>query len=132
MQPPNHVETVIATLNGDVWKLSRYFDSPQFWSSPGTVGTKGTRDVVALQNTPTPQEDGRYTLPDAVTVKSTPIPDQFEMYDVSADPMELKNLYDDGIHTVQQNLLLRLLEQQRRAERLTPQSGTVPGQASSC
>jgi hypothetical protein len=36
---PNHIETVIATLktNGrkEIWKYSRYFDNPQFWSDPG-------------------------------------------------------------------------------------------------
>ena len=33
---PNSVETVIARLNdGKVWKYSRYFDNPQFWSNPG-------------------------------------------------------------------------------------------------
>jgi choline-sulfatase len=31
---PNHIETVIATLNGEVWKYSRYYDNPQFWSTP--------------------------------------------------------------------------------------------------
>ena len=123
---PNHIETVIATLDGSIWKLSRYFDNPQFWSAPGT------QDVVALQETPTPPNDGNYQIPYSVTVKSTGLPDQFEMYNVSADPMELHNLYNDGIHTVQQNQLLQLLEQQRCTKRLTPQSGTVPGQPSSC
>lgn len=32
---PNHVEAVIARLNGKVWKYTRYFDNPQFWTSPG-------------------------------------------------------------------------------------------------
>jgi choline-sulfatase len=32
---PNHIETVIARLNGKVWKYTRYFDNPQFWSTPG-------------------------------------------------------------------------------------------------
>ena len=36
---PNHIETVLAQLsrNGktELWKLSRYFDNPQFWSDPG-------------------------------------------------------------------------------------------------
>jgi choline-sulfatase len=50
------------------------------------------------------------------------------MYNVTADPMELSNLHDDGVHTVQQALLAQLLVQQRCAKRLTPQSGSVPGQ----
>ena len=32
---PAHVETVIARLDdGHLWKFSRYFDNPQYWSSP--------------------------------------------------------------------------------------------------
>ena len=33
---PNHIESVIARLNGKVWKYSHYFDNPQFWTTPGT------------------------------------------------------------------------------------------------
>ena len=38
---PNHLETVIARLPTgnnnayEIWKFSRYFDNPQFWSNPG-------------------------------------------------------------------------------------------------
>ncbi len=129
---PNHIETVIATLNGNVWKLSRYFDNSQFWSSPGAIASPGTKDVVALQQDQTPIQEGTYTLPYTVTVKRTPVLEQHEMYNVSADPMELNNLFGDGVHTAQQVQLLQLLQQQRCAKRLKPQSGTVPGQPSSC
>ena len=66
-----------------------------------------------------------------VTVKSTPHnddPHEHEMYNVTDDPMELTNLYNDGIHGAQQTLLAELLMQQRCAKRLVPQSGNVPGQ----
>src|SRR5207244_2483456 len=92
-------------------------------------------DVVFLQTAPTPQpppypgsDKGPDPIPYTVTVKSTPHADQYEMYNVSADPMELSNLYNDGVHTAQQNLLAQLLGQQRCAKRLVPQSGSVPGQ----
>lgn len=29
---PNHIECVIAELDGDLWKFTRYFDNPAFWS----------------------------------------------------------------------------------------------------
>ena len=33
---PAHVETVIPRLaDGHLWKFSRYFDNPQYWTSPG-------------------------------------------------------------------------------------------------
>lgn len=132
VQQPNHVETVIANLNGSVWKLSRYFDNPQFWSDPGPVPDNSTKDVVELQLESTPDTDGVSVIPFQVTVKHTPRPDEHEMYNVSADPLEQSNLYGDGIHTAQQNLLSGLLDQQRCAKRLTPKSGSVPGQPSSC
>ena len=37
---PNHIETVIAYLQtgknkeNELWKLSRYYDNPKFWSDP--------------------------------------------------------------------------------------------------
>ena len=63
-----------------------------------------------------------------VTVKATPRPDEFEMYNVSDDPMELSNLDDDGVHGTTQALLAQLVVEQRCAKRLAPISGEVPGQ----
>jgi hypothetical protein len=63
-----------------------------------------------------------------VTVKATPRPDEFEMYNVSDDPMELSNRYDDGVHGTTQALLAQQLVEQRCAKRLVPISGEVPGQ----
>lgn len=132
---PNHIETVIATLAGKVWKYSRYFDNPQFWSRPGTPVANpqcgpnpSPEDVVPLQMTPTPCDDGTHDALYQVTVKHALLPDEFEMYNVTDDPMELKNLYNDGIHTSEQNQLTQLLVQQRCAKRLVPSSGNVPGQ----
>ena len=40
VEQPAHIETVIARLDdGHLWKFSRYFDNPQYWSSPGTPGS---------------------------------------------------------------------------------------------
>ena len=127
---PNHVETVITRLNGKVWKYSHYFDNPQFWSTPGTPHDPNVdvEDVTKLQETPTPTKDGTSDIPFQVTVKHTPLSDEFEMYNVTDDPMELTNLYNDGIHTSEQNQLAQLLQQQCAQKRLTPCSGTVPGQ----
>lgn len=135
---PNHIETVIARLNGEVWKYSRYFDNPQFWSTPGTPNDPddpnypNVDDVVSLNKVPLPTEDGTYDVPFQVTVKHTPVTEEFEMYNVSRDPMELNNLYNDGIHGEQQARLARILERQRCAKRLTPSSGTIPGQPDPC
>jgi choline-sulfatase len=55
-------------------------------------------------------------------------PEEFEMYNVSADPLELANLYKVPAYAAQQATLEQLLEQQRAQKRLTPVSGTVPGE----
>jgi choline-sulfatase len=138
---PNHIETVIARLDGKVWKYSHYFDNPQFWSTPGYPNDPSdpnypdVEDVIFAQKAPTPPpppfgspDYGPAPIPFDVTVKSTPRTDQFEMYNVTDDPMELSNLYNDGIHGTVQNLLAQLLVQQRCAKRLVPVSGSVPGQ----
>ncbi|MBI5589118.1 MAG: sulfatase-like hydrolase/transferase [Deltaproteobacteria bacterium] len=127
---PSHIETVIARLdNGNVWKYSRYFDNPQFWSSPGTPGEDGVQDVILDQKVPTPSPPyGPAPIPYEITVKSTPEPSEFEMYNVTEDPMELTNLYSATNPLPEQGLLARLLQQQCMQKRLIPCSGGVPGQ----
>ncbi len=69
-----------------------------------------------------------YPTPFEVTVKHTPRPDEFEMYNVSDDPMELNNLYSATNPLPEQGILAQLLKQQCAQKRLTPCSGEVPGQ----
>jgi len=93
---------VIARLeDGNVWKYSRYFDNPQFWSGPGTPAPddlKSTvKDVVVEQKSPTPVEEGIHDdVKFLVTVKRGERPEEFEMYNVTKDPMELHNLTTTG------------------------------------
>jgi len=131
---PNHIETVIARLdNGGgpkVWKYSRYFDNPQFWSTPGTPGDPNAdvADVILEQKEPTPSTDGTSPIACQITVKHTPKPDEFEMYNVSDDPMELNNLYNAQSPSPEQITLAQLLAQQCAQKRLRPISGQVLGQ----
>jgi choline-sulfatase len=136
---PCHVETAIARLDdGHLWKYSRYFDNPQFWSSPGTPGvddpdTPGVdvKDIlrVELQEDPEPEVYRQpETIPCELTVKGTPAPDEFEMYDLDQDPMELTNRYGEAEYLSQQTMLAQLLQEQCAQKRLRPWSGDVPGQ----
>ncbi len=129
---PNHVETVVARLgDGNVWKYSRYFDNPQYWTSPGTPGEQGTEDVTQLQKGQSPAPDaGPAPVLFEMSVKVTPKPDEFEMYNVTEDPRELKNLYGVAQFSARQAELAQLLEEQRAQKRLGPWSGHVPGQPS--
>jgi choline-sulfatase len=133
---PNHIETVITTIGGDRWKYTRYFDAPQFWSTPGypAIGC-GKDDVVSEVGGHKPP--GTYTVPVTQTVKNQPVPDQFEMYNVTADPMELKNLAGNPKYAKTQKMLDELLIAQSCAKRLQPidygtygqgtKQGPVPG-----
>ncbi|HLX28886.1 MAG TPA: sulfatase-like hydrolase/transferase [Casimicrobiaceae bacterium] len=132
---PNHIETVIAMLSGQVWKYSRYFDNPQFWSTPNDPNDPNAdppaEDVILAPASPLPPSDDPGTTPILYTrtVKKTPAhPEEFEMYNVTADPMELANLYNVPQYAAQQQTLAQLLDQQRAQKRLTPVSGTVPGE----
>jgi choline-sulfatase len=86
--------------------------------------------VVLEEDGPRPDQDGTYTFPCRLIVKQTPLADEFEMYNVSEDPMELRNLYGNAAYAGQQRTLAALLAQQCSRKRLGPSSGTVPGQPS--
>lgn len=125
---PNHVETVIAEVDGEIWKFSRYFDHPRYWSNPGTPGEDGVRDVVLTLNGREKDDEGTRRRLYEQRVKTEPAPNEYEMYNVSADPMELANLAGKSEWAEREAHLRGLLEAQCSAKRLTPQSGLVPGE----
>ena len=115
VEQPNHLETVIARVDVDgephLVKFSRYHDNQQFWTVPSE------RDE---------RLRGRKTL----TV-TEPEPDDFELYDLTLDPTEARNLAhpsnaDDRSRALQQHML-GLLHEQLAAKRLTPSAGAVAG-----
>jgi arylsulfatase A-like enzyme len=115
VKQPNHLQTVIAEVPVDgeqhLIKFSRYYDNPQFWTVPGE------RDE---------RLHGRKT-----TTVTEPEPDEYELYDLTLDPTEERNLAhpshaDDHSGALQQTMLGLLIEQ-LAAKRLTPSTGDRPG-----
>lgn len=125
---PNHIETVIARLGGSLWKYSRYFDNPQFWSSPGTPGQRGVRDEVS-QELGNKNDPGVYPVAFRKQVKVTPEPEEFELYNLTQDQLELENLAGSPALASVESQLKILLAQESAAKRLGPVSGVVPGQS---
>lgn len=116
---PNHIETVIMTIHENktkkCWKLSRYFDNAQFWTEPGV------QDVTAYPASETANGQNTYWV---TTVKTQPVPDEYELYNLTDDPLETRNLAHIAFATehsrsIHQWLVL-LLEEQRNQKRLTP------------
>jgi arylsulfatase A-like enzyme len=112
---PNHLETVIAEVDIDgerhVVKLTRYHDNQQFWTIPG-------------------ERDERIKGRETITVND-PAPDEYELYDLTIDPIEARNLAhptnaDEHSRALQQKML-GLLVSQLAAKRLTPSAGERPG-----
>lgn len=125
---PKCIESVVAPLqDGALWKLSRYWDSEQYWSDPGNPGQDG-EDVLLEQTQATPDPEFAGPIGADITVKATPASDEYELYDLTSDPMELSNRYGDAACAVQQAAMLRILAEQRQEKRLSPLSGHVPGQ----
>ena len=106
---PDHLETVIAVLptakGGQLWKYSRYFDNPQFWSSPFQS------DTVTV--------DGK------TKTKTKPAKPEFEMYNVSEDQLEEENLARRSGKSLElkkvQEELEEMLRRQRARKRVYPE-----------
>jgi choline-sulfatase len=125
VEQPNCVETVVAYLptglNGqqEKWKYCRYWDNPQYWSSPnvqdvrtfvpGQFNKPGERVAVTTVKSMNPT-NGEIAPPD----------DQFELYNLSRDPTELLNLYGIVEHQPTLAVMRKLLDAERASKRLEP------------
>jgi arylsulfatase A-like enzyme len=69
-------ESDVSGAGGHLWKLVRTFDDPATWTEPGV------RHVAA-------------NGPAGVTYRTEPLDDQWELYDLEADPIELHNRWAD-------------------------------------
>jgi choline-sulfatase len=83
--------------------------------------------VLLTQKQATPAPEYKGPIHCEVTVKGAPVADEFELYDLTSDPMELSNRYGDPTCSAQQAAMVEILADQRAKKRLSPLSGVVPG-----
>ena len=126
VKQPSHVETLVTDFRSGgalkTWKLSRYFDNPQFWTVPcesDNVYPELGQELPA----------GGCRLPQAT--RTQPVPDQWELYCLTNDPYEATNLAHPSNRTFEsievQRILQQMLIEQRQQKRLVPQSGAAQG-----
>lgn len=93
-------EALIATVSdgeapggrGHLWKIVRVFDDPEFWSDPGVRHRRNGAE------------------------RTEPLADDWELYDLTADPIEAVNLaHSEAVQTVFNHLRQRLAEERTRA-----------------
>ena len=85
-------EGLVIDVEGRLWKLVRSFDDPSTWTEPGV------RHLAA-------------NGPGGDVYRSSPLDDQWELYDLTGDPIESINRWDDpDLHELRGHLRMRLKE----------------------
>jgi hypothetical protein len=121
VKQPNQVESVILYLptggrkKPELWKYSRYFQSTNPADDPSSPNSNTTED----SNTPPIQEN--------TNADKGPQPrDQFEMYNLTLDPLEERNLANRTFATPEtrkiQKVLNSILIEQRKEKRIYPRT----------
>jgi len=131
VRQPSHIETVITLLDGSLWKYSRYFDNTQFWSGSENPANPLLKDVY-MREVGRKEKPGIYNVPFRKNVKVETFEDQYEMYNITIDPMELNNLAGSGQYSSEEAQLRNLLSAQSKSKRLSPSGNTskepyIPG-----
>lgn len=99
---PANFESIVSRVaegdggDGHLWKIVRSFDDPDTWTEPGVRHLSSTGP--------------------AETYRTEPLPDQWELYDLDADPIEAENRWNDPDAAIVFALLVdRLAAERTRA-----------------
>lgn len=112
---PTHIRTIITKIKGKIYKFTRYFDDPNFWSDPNV------KDVQTIKSDDITLNENGIGV-NITTVKTEPMPDQYELYNLTDDPFEHKNLINDNKNETIKNNLLGLLSKYVDLKLLKPKS----------
>ncbi len=93
----SNLEALVTTVDGHLWKLVRTFDDPDTWTEPGVrhLATSG---------------------PDGPTHRAHVLPDEWELYDLTTDPVERHNLWDEPCTAATRTILTARLTTERRRD----------------
>lgn len=94
---PANFEGLVVRIDGRLWKLVRSFDDPSTWTEPGVrqLAANGFGGEV---------------------YRTSPLDDQWELYDLTSDPDEAENRWSDpGLHDLRNQLRMRLKEERARS-----------------
>lgn len=111
VQGPTSIQAMIANYpseDGTIksWKIVRYWDNPVYWSEPGHKHVYLYRE-------------GHFKRGKTIT-RTEPLPDEYELYNLTDDPIESKNLYHMEEHREIFSGLLIELEKQIQLQCLKP------------
>ena len=82
---PASIQTVIVQLEqNQIWKFSRYYDNSNFWTVPNTSS-------IIQQNTNSVQNNDIIINTSTTKNKTNAAPDEYELYCLSTDPIEMIN-----------------------------------------
>ena len=90
-------EGLVTRVDGRLWKLVRSFDDPSTWTEPGVrqLAANGLGGEV---------------------YRTSPLDDQWELYDLTGDPDEAENRWSDpALHDLRIQLRMRLKEERARS-----------------
>lgn len=83
---PTSIKAIILKYEGKTYKFAEYFDDPSIWTTPNIQNAFEIYDKIK-------DEDNNVTLNKIVRQKySIPKPSVYEMYNLTDDPLEIKNL----------------------------------------
>ena len=91
-----NVEAIVVRRDGHWWKLARTFDDADTWTEPNVRHLASSGDGVW-------------------TFRTEPLADEWELYDLTSDPIEAHNLWSSSAHApVREALVERLAAERRR------------------
>ncbi len=101
----SNFEALVLKVDEHLWKLVRTFDDPATWTEPGV------RHLAANAH--------------GDAYRTSPLDDQWELYDLTTDPIEAQNRWDDPeLHDLRQHLRMQL--KQARASSVPERNNPWP------